>query len=173
MIKNVEAVFMDRDGTMGGGEDVTYPDKFILYPFTKEAIKILKSNGIKLFAFSNQPGISCGEAKEDFIFELEGFGFEKAYICPHTDEYKCKCRKPEIGLLLKAKEEYNLDLSKCVVIGDRWSDMMAGDRAGMKKVLVLTGVGKDALNKDRHRWENIEPDFIADNVLEAAKWITI
>ncbi|HEY8890207.1 MAG TPA: HAD-IIIA family hydrolase [Clostridium sp.] len=172
MIKDVQAVFIDRDGTMGGDTDVTYPDKFVLYQFTDKAINMLKSKGIRVFAFSNQPGISVGEAtEEDFIKELIGFGIEKAYICPHTSEQNCKCRKPETGLLLKAKEEYGLDLTKCIVIGDRWSDMMAAERVNMGKILVLTGSGTETLGKDRSKWSKVEADYIADNLLQAVEWI--
>lgn len=170
--KNIQAVFLDRDGTIGGDTDATYPDKFELYPYTNEAIKILKDKGIRIFAFTNQPGISRGEAmEEDFTNELRGFGFEKAYICPHSPEENCKCRKPATGLLLKAEQEYGLDLEKCVVIGDRWSDMLAAERVKARKILVLTGCGKDALAKDRDKWLEVEPDYVADNILEAVKWI--
>jgi len=171
-LKKVQAVFIDRDGTMGGDTDVTYPDKFVLYPFTEKTIKILKMNGIRVFAFTNQPGISVGEAtEEDFINELKSFGIEKAYICPHAPEQNCKCRKPETGLLLKAQAEYGLDLSRCFVIGDRWSDMMAAERVNMGKILVLTGAGNETLGEERHRWSQIEPDYVTTNVLEAVEWI--
>jgi histidinol-phosphate phosphatase family protein len=169
---DVQAVFIDRDGTMGGDTDVTYPDKFVLYPFTDKAIKMLKSKGIRVFAFTNQPGISAHEAtEEDFINELKGFGIEKAYICPHAPEHNCKCRKPETELLLRAKAEYGLDLSRCIVIGDRWSDMMAAGRVDMGKILVLTGVGNEALGKDRAKWVEFQPDYVANNLLEAVEWI--
>ena len=171
-LKKVQAVFIDRDGTMGGDTDITYPDKFVLYPFTQKAIKILKKNGIRVFAFTNQPGISVGEAtEEDFINELTGFGIEKAYICPHLPEQNCKCRKPEVGMLLKAKVEYGLDLSKCFVIGDRWSDMMTAEKVNMEKILVLTGAGNETLEKDRDKWSQIDPDYVANNLLEGVEWI--
>jgi len=170
--KDVQAVFIDRDGTMGGDTDVTYPDKFVLYPFTNKAINMLKSKGIRVFAFTNQPGISAYKAtEENFINELVGFGFEKAYICPHAPENNCKCRKPETGLLLRAKEEYALDLTKCIVIGDRWSDMMAAEGVNMGKILVLTGAGNETLGKYRSKWLEIEPDYVANNLLEAVEWI--
>jgi len=172
LIKDVQAVFIDRDGTMGGDTSVTYPNKFVLYPFTDKAIKMLKNNRIRVFAFTNQPGISVGEAtQEDFINELTGFGIEKAYICPHSSEHNCKCRKPKTGLLLMAQEEHGLDLSRCIVIGDRWSDMMAAQKVNMGKILVLTGAGNEALGKHRSKWSEIEPDYVANNVLEDVEWI--
>lgn len=172
LVEHVQAVFIDRDGTIGGDISVIYPSKFVLYPFTDKAINMLKNNGIKVFAFTNQPGISCGEAtEEDFINELAGFGFDGTYICPHAPEHNCKCRKPGIGLLLRAKKEHGLDFSKCIVIGDRWSDMMAADRVNMKKILVLTGAGNETLVKQSSKWSEIEPDYVANNLLEAVKWI--
>lgn len=92
-------------------------------------------------------------------------------IYPNASEHNCKCRKPETGLLLRAKEEYGLELSRCIVIGDRWSDMMAAERVNMGKILVLTGAGNEALGKDRDKWLEIEPDYVANNVLEAVEWI--
>lgn len=134
MIDIIDAVFIDRDGTMGGDCSVIYPGEFKLYPFAEKAIKLLKNSNIKVFAFTNQPGISRGESTSlEFEKELLEFGFEKAYICPHTHEEQCSCRKPSPKLLFKASNEYNIDLKKCVVIGDRWSDMLEGDSAGTKK----------------------------------------
>ena len=76
-----------------------------------------------------------------------------------------------LAYIIKAEEEFNLDLSRCVVIGDRWSDMLAADRAGLRKILVKTGAGIKALNKDRYKWQDVNPDYIAENILEAVKWL--
>jgi histidinol-phosphate phosphatase family protein len=144
----INAVFIDRHGTIGGDCSITYLGKFKLYPFSEEAIRLLKNLNIKVFAFTNQPGISKGESTVyEFEKELLGFGFEKAYICPHSEEEQCSCRKPSHEMLIKASNEYNIDLKKCAVIGDRWSDMLAGNNAGTKKILVMTGTGNEALGK--------------------------
>lgn len=172
MQNNIQAVFIDRDGTIGGDTSIIYPGAFNLYYFAEEAIRILKETNIKIFAFTNQPGISSGEATEDeFIRELSIFGMDKAYICPHSEEQRCECRKPKPGMLFKAAKEFDLDLSRCVVIGDRWSDMLAAKKAGTKKVLVLTGAGKESLEKYRNKWLEAEPDYIAADILEGVKWI--
>ena len=168
----IDAVFIDRDGTIGGDCSIIYPGEFKLYPFTEQAIKLLKSLNIKVFAFTNQPGISRGESTAyEFEKELLEFGFEKAYICPHTHEEQCSCRKPSSELLIKASNEYDIDLTKCVVIGDRWSDMLAGDSVDTKKILVMTGAGNESLGKYRNKWADIEPDYIAKNVLDAVLWL--
>ncbi|WP_315372178.1 HAD-IIIA family hydrolase [Paenibacillus xylanexedens] len=168
----VEAVFIDRDGTIGGSDEVLYPGEFELFPYTKKSLEKLKALGIKLYGFTNQPGISRGEAtKEAFVREMIEFGFDNVFICPHQHTEGCECRKPNPGMLLDAAKKNNLDLSKCIVIGDRWSDILAGHHAGCKKILVLTGAGNEALNKYRHKWSNTEADFIASDFEEAVNYI--
>ncbi len=168
----IDAVFIDRDGTIGGNCSVIYPGEFKMYPFSVQAIRLLKNLNIKIFAFTNQPGISRGESTVyEFEKELLGFGFDNAYVCPHRKEEQCSCRKPSPALLIKASNEYDIDLARCAVIGDRWSDMVAGDNVGTKKILVMTGAGSEALGKYRDKWANIEPDYIAENVLDAVLWL--
>ena len=78
-----EAVFLDRDGTVGGDQTIHYPGQFELFPFTEAAIKKIKQKNIKLFSFTNQPVIAEGRATEmDFINELKTFGFDGMYLCP-------------------------------------------------------------------------------------------
>lgn len=168
----IEALFIDRDGTIGGDSSVTYPDEFELYPFTREALNLAKQHHIRLFAFSNQPGISIGECSMDaFQKELTNFGFEEAYICPHTPTDNCTCRKPSPEMLLKASITYSLNTKSCVVIGDRWSDMLAAHQAGMQAILVKTGASEEALGKYRHKWLNCDPLYIAENILDAIHWL--
>lgn len=168
----IRAVFLDRDGTLGGDDTVMYPGQFILFPFADEAIKLLKQSNVKVFGFTNQPGISKGEATEqDFVEELFRFGLDKSFICPHSSEQNCECRKPKPGMLIKASQEYGYNLDECAVVGDRWTDMLAAHKVNARKVLVLTGAGKDALGKHRSKWSEVEPDYVAANVLEAVKWI--
>jgi len=169
---DIDAIFVDRDGTIGGSDEALLPWEFKLFPNTKESIEELKALGIKIYGFTNQPGISRGQAtKEEFVIEMIGFGFDNIYICPHEHTEGCDCRKPNPGLLYQAANEYKLNLSKCFVIGDRWSDMLAGYNAGCKKILVLTGAGNDALHKYRHKWPNTEPDFIARDFKDAVSYI--
>jgi len=172
----MQAVFIDRDGTIGGGH-VVYPGDFQLYPRVQETMNLLKKAVGHIFSFTNQPGIARGKArKEDFEEELLGFGFTKAYLCPHDHHDGCECRKPAIGMLLQAAREYDLNLESCVVIGDRWTDMLAAERAGCMKILVKTGVGSEAFKKYRNReyideWGKVTPDYIAENFSEAVQWL--
>ena len=71
-----------------------------------------------------------------------------------------------------AKKDFEIDIEKSFVIGDMgMSDMILAKNAGAKAILVLTGVGKSSLSNYRHTWQNIEPDYIANNVLEAVNYI--
>jgi histidinol phosphatase-like enzyme len=75
-------------------------------------------------------------------------------------------------MLLRAAKEHNLDLNKCIVIGDVGStDMLAAHAVNALKIIVKTGWGVESLNTYRHSWAETEPDFIADNLLDATKWI--
>lgn len=75
-------------------------------------------------------------------------------------------------MLLEAASKYNLNLKNCVVIGDvGGTDMLAAQAVGALKILVLTGWGKGSLSQYRVEWKDIEPDYTAENLLEAVKWI--
>lgn len=95
------------------------------------------------------------------------------FYCPHKPDEGCQFQKPNIGLLLEAQKKHNLNLNECYVVGDTGSsDMIAADRAGTKKVLVKTGWGIDSLTTHRDRWKGIEPDYIADDLKDAVRWIS-
>jgi HAD superfamily hydrolase (TIGR01662 family) len=172
-VKDIQAVFLDRDGTIGGTGHFIHPINFELFPSAQESIDLLKKAGLKVFAFTNQYRISRGEASlDDFNIQFEKFGFDKAYICPHEIEDNCKCRKPKTGMLRQAAKEYDLDLSRCVVIGDVGdTDMLAADEVGAIKILVLTGWGKGSVEKYRDKWANVIPDYIAEDLNDATTWI--
>lgn len=103
----------------------------------------MKDNNIKLFACTNQHRISRGEATvEEFYNELMSFGFEDAFICPHSPDEECDCHKPKPGLLLAASKKYNLDLSKTAFIGDVGStDILAANSVGAIKIFSINRFG--------------------------------
>lgn len=175
--KKIQAVFIDRDGTIGGSDEVIYPGDFELFPLTANSLELLKLAEITTFSFTNQPGISRGEARlEDFQDELTLFGFDQVYICPHQHDEGCACRKPSPGMLIQAAHDNNLVLKNCAVIGDRWTDMIAAHRAGCMKILVRSGTGEKDLAKYRSNeffgeWLEAVPDYIAADLLDAVKWL--
>jgi histidinol-phosphate phosphatase family protein len=168
-----QAVFIDRDGTIGGTGHFIHPRDFSLYEGAQVAIDELKETGLKVFAFTNQHRISRGQATvDDFRLQFDTYGFDDSFICPHGSDESCDCRKPSPGMLLTAAEKYGLDLSRCVVIGDVGdTDMMAAHAVGAKKILVRTGWGEGSLNDYRYKWAEVEQDYIASNINEAVKWI--
>ena len=91
------------------------------------------------------------------------------YYCPHHPDYtgSCDCRKPKPGLMLKAKDKFNIDMKNSFMVGDTLNDIKAGLNANCKTVLVLTGYGAEEQKKSG----NINPDFIFKNLLEFAKKI--
>jgi histidinol-phosphate phosphatase family domain/HAD-superfamily hydrolase, subfamily IIIA len=168
----IKAVFIDRDGTLGGGKEVIFPGQFELYPNTQKALNMLKNNNIKIIAFTNQPDISRGLCKkEEFEKELLGFGFDDICVCPHTDSDNCECRKPKTKMLEQMSQKYDISLADCFVIGDRWSDMLAGLNAGCKVILVKTGAGTDALTKYKDKWDTNKATKIAEDILDAVDYI--
>lgn len=169
----IQAVFLDRDGTMGGTGHFLHPRDFTLYPTSGQAIQLLKDAGLKVFAFTNQHRIAHGWAtEEEFRQQFAQFGLHDSYICPHRSDEGCGCHKPATGLLERAAREYHLDLSHCAVVGDVGAtDMKAAAAIGALKVLVRTGWGESSLTEYRHAWSEVAPDYIAQDLLEAAHWL--
>jgi len=171
-----KAIFYDRDGVLN--EDTNYPYKiedFILLPNVIEALTLLKDQ-FKFVIITNQSGIGRGYfTMDDFnnfnnhllnILSKHNIKFEKTYVCPHTKEDNCDCRKPKTTFIKQAEKEFNIDLEQSFLIGDHPHDIQLGKDAGIKTILMLTGHGL------KHKEEIQEkPDFIAHNLLEAAQWI--
>lgn len=172
-LKKIQAIFIDRDGTIGGTGGFIHPKDFQLYSFSPRALKLLKERGFKIFALTNQHRISRNEATiEEFIQQFQEYGFDDAFICPHEENENCNCRKPKGGMLLSAAKKYNLDLEKCIVVGDVGNvDMVLADKFNCIKVMVKTGWGENSLGEYKYLWKDVEPDYIAGNLLQATNWI--
>ena len=178
----MKAVFLDRDGTIGGTGGGMHPFEFTMYETAPQSIRQLNEIGINVFLFTNQTRVGRGYFSEENLikgFELmksdlarQGAHLDDIFYCPHKPEDGCECQKPRIGLLLAAKEKYDLNLEECYIVGDTGSsDMVAASRVGAKKVLVETGWGKTSLTKYRKSWENVEADYIATDLVDAVQWI--
>ena len=167
------AVFIDRDGTIT--HDIGYVHKiedFKLLPNVVKGLRLLRD--FKIFIVTNQSGIGKDifTLKDFFNYnkrvlaELKKYdiAIQKTYYCPHKPQDKCECRKPMPKLINDAAKEFDIDLSRSFMVGDKKIDLEMGRNAGCRSVLVLTGNG----NKAR---KEASPDFIAKDLLEAAKWI--
>ena len=179
-------VFLDRDGTLI--EEVGYLshlDRIALYPWSIESVKLLNRAGFKVVVVTNQAGVARGRFDEDFIDEAHRFldqkfgdggaTIDKFYYCPHHPEasveaYRCECdcRKPKAGMLWKAAQELQLELSHSFVIGDRLSDLRLGPAVGAKSVLVRTGYGETTA---RELTDDVEVAYTAPELMTAVAWI--
>lgn len=172
----MKAVFLDRDGTINVGvptyERVDSLDKVEILPNSLEALKLLSSLDYKVFFVTNQAGLAEGLISQaDFdainnkvlsLVEPSGITIAATYVCPHGESDDCACRKPKPQLLLDAAKEHNINLSKSWMIGDRSSDVMTGVNAGVRSILVMTGVPTV---------ESDEAMYTAHTLLEAVKYI--
>ena len=190
-MKKNTAVFLDRDGTIN--EEVGYLDsldKLKIIPSAYEAIRLINESGMKGVVISNQAGVARGFFTEDFVkithehlqtaLRQKGASIDNFYYCPHhptegIEPYRkdCNCRKPAPGMLLRAAQDLNIDLTRSYLVGDRFRDMEAAKKVGVKGVLVKTGYGQDLLQDDgqNEATEEGKPDFIAADILEAVRWI--
>ena len=154
-----KALFLDRDGTINEEVGFLYEvEKIKILEGVAEVIKKAKEKGYLIIVISNQSGIGRGyfESKDvekinqriKNILRRKGAKIDTFYFCPHSPEEGCSCRKPMPGLFLKAAEEWDIDLSFSLCVGDRVRDVEAGVRAGIKRnFLLLTGAGKEERKK--------------------------
>lgn len=171
------AVFLDRDGTIC--EDVNYLARAAdlkLFPFAAEAVKLLNDNGFLVILITNQSGIGRGFFDENTLREIHrklvadladyNAKLDRIYYCPHVSGDDCRCRKPKIGMIEQAAEDFAIDLEASWTIGDKAIDVEAGFNAKTKTALVLTGYGRNEIKK-----LEAEPDLEAENLLTAVKRI--
>ena len=140
---NNKIVFLDRDGTINKKASracyIEEPDQFVWLDGAKEAIRLLNMNDYKVILITNQPGIARGKLSEGTLQAIHekmkrelleiGAHVDKIYYCPHDWDGGCECRKPKPGMLYQAQKEYNLNLTKCILIGDDDRDIEAGNKA--------------------------------------------
>jgi D,D-heptose 1,7-bisphosphate phosphatase len=172
-----KAVFLDRDGTINiDGPYLDDPDKFKMYPGVREGVKILNENGFKTIVITNQSGIARGYFTEDIlskIHERMEFEFNKLdgiYYCPHHPDDDCDCRKPKIGLFKKAIKEHDIDVKKSFMLGDKILDIDAGQRIGVRTILIPEAHKRDEFLSTKNDW-GYSPDYVANDFMDAVEWI--
>ena len=156
-----KAIFLDRDGTINKYVGfLRNIDDFELIEGVSEAIKKINSSGFLAVVVTNQPVIARGEVTYEQLDEIhnkmetllgkEGAYLDAIYYCPHHPhkgyegevpelKFDCECRKPKPGMLLKAAEEFNIDLSNSWMVGDGDNDVLAGIAAGCKTRKIEEG----------------------------------
>jgi D-glycero-D-manno-heptose 1,7-bisphosphate phosphatase len=170
-----QAVFLDRDGVLN--EAVVRNGKpfapaslaeLQIPPGTKDALLQLKKQEFLLLGITNQPDVSRGSQKRDVVEEINRhlqsqLPLDGIFTCYHDDEDACDCRKPQPGLLLRAAEQYGIDLRRSFLAGDRWRDIDAGVRAGCRTIWIDRGYAE--------RPPTGAPDIRVASLPEAADWI--
>jgi D-glycero-D-manno-heptose 1,7-bisphosphate phosphatase len=182
-----KAFFLDRDGVINVEKHFLYkPSELEFIPGAAEAIKMIKNAGYLTIATTNQSGVARGFFTEDDVqalhnyinAELSGAGtkLDAFYYCPHLpggaiEKYKldCNCRKPKIGMYLKAQADFDIDLGESFAIGDRVSDVDGISALVRGSALVKTGHDIEGLENEaairRLRERRI---VIEENLLSAA-----
>lgn len=159
-LKNKQkAIFLDRDGTINKYVGfLRSPGELELTDDAAEAIKLINSSGYLAVVVTNQPVIARGEVTWSGLEEIHnkmetelgksGAYLDAIYFCPHHPhkgyegevealKIDCDCRKPKPGMLLKASEDYNIDLARSYMIGDSDNDIEAGKAAGCKDSIKI------------------------------------
>jgi len=182
------AVFMDRDGTIS--EEVGYvnhPSRYRVFPYSAEAVRLLNDAGWLAILVTNQAGVARGYFTEDLIGEVHGrlqkelerggARLDAVYYCAHHPtvgespyRFDCDCRKPKPGLIRRAADEFEIDLERSWMIGDRYSDIELARNAGTRAAFVLSGYGRGEWEYQRAAWK-YEPDLVAEDLLEAVRKI--
>ena len=169
------AVFLDRDGVLnraylhadGKSHPPASPVELEIMPGVPEACTTLHQAGYLLVVVTNQPDVARGTQRRHVVEAINGklqtqILVDDIRICYHDNADNCTCRKPKPGMLRAAARDWAIDLTASFLVGDRWTDIEAGKRAGCKTFLVqhdLTDPGQ------------CNPDFKVNSLLEAANWI--
>ena len=157
-------ILFDRDGVINIEKSYLYKiEDFEYESGVIEGLEKLKKLGYRFLIITNQAGIARGYYTEEDYLKLEkfimedlknkGIKIEKTYYCPHHPEGKgnyrieCECRKPNTGNFLKAIEEFQIDVKKSFMVGDRITDLIPAEKLGFKSVLVKTGYGMKNISK--------------------------
>lgn len=182
-----KCIFLDRDGTINQHRGLIYKEEdFVLEDSAVEAIRKINEAGWLAVVITNQPVVARGlctideveniHRKMSALLGAQGVFLDAVFYCPHhpdkgypgeNPDYKmpCSCRKPQIGMINEASEQYNIDLENSWMVGDTTVDIQTGKNAGIKTVLVLTG---DAGSDKKY---DVQPDFVCENILVAVEKI--
>lgn len=149
-------IFLDRDGVLIENRPEYVREWSHVHIFPEALQALAQLHGYKVVIVTNQSAVGRGLISLEVAHEInnqlirlikENKGqIDGVYMCPHAPGEQCNCRKPNPGLLLQAAEELSLDLHQSWMIGDAWSDLLAGKAAGVRGVALLkTGRGNQQL----------------------------
>ncbi len=158
----MSTIFLDRDGVINENraDYVKSWQEFRFLAGSREAIAQLTRAGHRIVVCSNQAAIARGMLAVETVEDIHrrmmaeiakaGGNVEKVYYCPHGKDENCECRKPRPGMLLRARDELDVNLKDAVFVGDSMTDVRAGLAAGVHTILVLTGLGIEQYSNHSH-----------------------
>jgi histidinol-phosphate phosphatase family protein len=140
------AFFLDRDGVLNRrappGDYVKSVDEFVWLAGAREGVRRLNDEGWLVLVVTNQRGVALGlypaseveaiHARAQRELRAIGAHIDAFYFCPHGEDDRCACRKPQPGMILRAAQEWDLDLGASLLIGDDPRDIEAARRAGVR-----------------------------------------
>jgi len=181
-----KAVFLDRDGTIIKHVDLMHSANDLrLLPGVARAINQMNKLGFLVVVITNQPVVARGMIEPKDVDEIHGVLIRRLrgkgarvdgiYFCPHHPDanlpkyrLRCRCRKPEPGMILKGLKDLKINPKKSFMVGDALIDIVSGKKAGLKTILVKTGPGHARLDE---KYKNTKPDFTVKNLAQAVKII--
>ena len=155
------AVFLDRDGVLT--EEKSYiacVRALCIFSYAAECVRVIHEKGYYAIVVTNQSGVARGLFTERRLQEMNNYlirqtGVDAVYYCPHhpdgnVEAYRkeCRCRKPGTGMIERACRDFDIDLGHSYMVGDRAGDILAGQSAGVKTVLVESGYGNARLESE-------------------------
>jgi len=172
----MKVIFLDRDGVIN--QEIGYLHKSKDFKFVDgilEACIFFQSLEYKLIVVTNQSGIARGYYKEEDFhmltkwmvaqFDNRNIDILDVFFCPHGPKSTCKCRKPQPGMLIDARDKYDINMEESWMIGDREGDINAAIAAGVNNtILIKSGYGFDEINT--------KAKFILESIKESHKIIT-
>lgn len=164
-----KALFLDRDGVINIEKDYLYKvEDFEFIDGVFETCQYFQSKGYLIIIITNQAGIARAKYTEDDYrvltewmkqeFEKNDIEISEVYHCPHHPDFsgKCECRKPNIGMILSAVKDFDIDLKMSILVGDKMSDVKAGLNAGIEKnYLITTGHNIEKTCKYEYKINNL------------------
>lgn len=181
------AIFLDRDGTLNRKNGLVWKEEQLeLEPCAVEAVRVINGSGYLAVLVTNQPVVARGlcsvedveriHRKLETLLGREGVYLDDIRFCPHhpdkgypeenpTYKIPCRCRKPDVGMLMDCAAAYHIDLSRSWMVGDTTVDLQTGKNAGIRTALVLTG---DAGKDERY---DVQPELVCTDLLAAARQI--
>ncbi len=172
-----KAVFLDRDGVIVKEGNYNKTEHLELIEGSAEAIKILNENNFLTIIVTNQAGISKHHFTENDVILFNdklkenlklhnSCHIDAIYYCPHHLNSNCECRKPKSGMFKLAKSYFDIDFKQSFMIGDKITDIEAGDNVGCKNIMVMTGYGKENVNIRTNK-----KYYVAQNLYDAVEYI--